>query len=474
MSETAGALRDLSVCELTKGFREGALSPMVVVEQHLARIAAIDPVLHAFQLVDAGGARAAAAASSARWQAGQPRGALDGVPLTIKDNMDIAGLPTRHGSTTSDPAPAKVDSPAVARLRAAGAIILGKTTLPEFGWKGITDSRLQGGATRNPWNTARSPGGSSGGAAAALAAGIGTLAFGNDGGGSIRIPCSFCGLYGLKPTTGRVPHHPMEGVFATLVAGGPIARRVADAAAMLSVMAQPDDRDWYALPAPAPGWLDGIAPRLAGLRIGYAPELGGVKAAPEVRESLDRAVTTLRDAGAMIEEIGPVISPLEETFGRFWIGGFANRLRMIPRERWDELDSGYRDLAEAGMSVRIEEVLTAEAARAALWRQFAELYRRYDLLLTPTTPEPAPPVETIYHGPGYSRWRAIGYVLPFNLTGQPAATIPCGLTRGGLPIGLQLVGPRYTEALLLAASLGVEQALGGWPKVASLAGMSVE
>jgi aspartyl-tRNA(Asn)/glutamyl-tRNA(Gln) amidotransferase subunit A len=199
-----------------------------------------------------------------------------------------------------------------------------------------------------------------------------------------------------------------------------------------------------------------------------------VKAAPEVRESVDRAVTTLRDAGAVVEEIGPVIAPLEETFGRFWIGGFANRLRMIPRERWDELDPGYRDLAEAGLSVRVEEVLSAEAARAGLWRQFAELYRRYDLLLTPTTPEPAPPVETVYHGPGYSRWRAVAYVLPFNLTGQPAATIPCGLTRGGLPVGLQLVGPRYTEALLLAASLGLEQALGGWPKAPPLAGMSVE
>ncbi len=452
-----------SVAHLSAAYRAGALSPEDVTERDLARIAAIDPVLHAFQHVDAAGARSAAAASAARWQAGQPLGPLDGVPLTIKDNMDMAGLPTRHGSTTTDPGAAAADAPAVARLRAAGAVILGKTTLPEFGWKGITDSRLHGDATRNPWDPARSPGGSSGGAAAALAAGVGTLAFGNDGGGSIRIPASFCGLYGLKPTAGRVPHHPMEGPFATLVAGGPIARRVSDAAAMLAVMAQPDDRDWYALPAPAPDWLADLRPRLTGLRIGYAPDLGGVTAAAEVRQRLDQVAAMLQAAGAAIEELGPVIAPLESVFGQFWIAGFAHRLRAIPRARWDEVEPGYRALAEAGLSVGVADVLQGEAARARLWQQFAGLYRQYDLLLTPTTPDPAPPVETIYHGPDYSRWRAVGYVLPFNLTGQPAATIPCGLTQAGLPIGMQLIGPRYAERLVLEASLGVEQALGGWP-----------
>ncbi len=455
MPETLPALDALAAA-----YRADPALPVTVAERELARIAALEPSLHAFQLVDRAGAMAAAEASAARWRSGQPLGALDGVPLTIKDNIDVAGLPTRHGSLTTPEGPAKADAPVAARLREAGAVILGKTTLPEWGWKGITDSRLRGAATRNPWDPTRSSGGSSGGAAAALAAGVGALAFGNDGGGSIRIPASFCGLYGLKPTTGRVPHHPMEGVHATLVAGGPIARRVRDAVAMLAVMAQPDDRDWYGLPPAASGWLAEMRSRMAGLRIAYAPRLGWVEPSPAVLAAVEDAVARFRNAGAVVTEVGSLIDPLEPVFGRFWIAGFAQRLRGIPRERWDELDPGFRALAEAGLAVTAGELLAAEVARARLARRMAVLYRDHDLLLTPTTPDPAPLAETVYHGPGYSRWRAVAYVLPFNLTGQPAATLPCALTEEGLPVGLQLVGPRYAERLVLEASLGAEALLG--------------
>jgi aspartyl-tRNA(Asn)/glutamyl-tRNA(Gln) amidotransferase subunit A len=249
----------LTISELGERYAAGTAKPSSIASLHLERIARIDPVLNAMQIVDVDGALMAAQESDARWAAGRPVGPLDGITVTIKDNVDIVGFPTRHGSLTTPDTPAAADSPVVARLREAGAVILGKTRLPEFGWKGLTDGPLQGGPTRNPWNKATSPGGSSGGAAACVAAGIGTIAFGNDGGGSIRIPANLCGLYGIKPTFGRVPHHLQEGMFATLVAGGPITRTVEDAVVTLDVMARPDDRDWFALPPTPPGWLTGLA-----------------------------------------------------------------------------------------------------------------------------------------------------------------------------------------------------------------------
>lgn len=451
----------LTIAELGDRFATGSARPSAVASLHLARIARIDPVLGAMQLVDADGALKAAEASDRRWAAGRPAGPLDGITVTIKDNVDMAGFPTRHGSTTTPDTPAKADSPVVARLREAGAVILGKTRLPEFGWKGLTDGPLQESPTRNPWDISVSPGGSSGGAAACVAAGIGTIAFGNDGGGSIRIPASFCGLYGLKPTFGRVPHHLQEGMFASLVAGGPIARTVGDAIVTLDVMARPDDRDWFALPPPPQGWLAGIAPRLEGLRIAYAPVLGGIGADDEVRAIVDAAVETLRGHGATITEVPSPIDDLRERFETYWIGAFARRMRLIPRDRWDDLDPGFRALGERGMAVSIDQLLDAEAARAALGRTFAAFHRDYDLMLTPTMPHAAPPVETVYHAPAYDRWRdGVPFTLPFNLTGQPASTAPCGLSASGLPIGLQVVGPKYAERLILEAGLAIEAALG--------------
>ena len=268
-------------------------------------------------------------------------------------------------------------------------------------------------------------------------------------------------MFGIKPSAGRVPHHPRAGLFSTLSSGGPLARSVADAAILLGVMARPDDRDFYALPAPDAGWLDGLVPRLAELRIGYAPGLGGAVPDADVENSVAAAIGRLRAAGARIEDLGPVIEPLERRFRPFWIAGMADRLRTIPRARWDELDPGYLALAEAGLAVGADAVLAGEAARIALHQTFAELHRRCDVLLTPATPHPAPPAETVYHSAGYDRWRdAVCYTLPFNLTGQPAASLPCGLTGAGLPVGLQVVGPRHADRLVLEACLGIERVLG--------------
>ncbi len=453
-------LLTLPVAALPARYRACTLSPVEVAKMHLARIEALEPRLHAFQIIDADGALAMARASAARFRAGAPLSPLDGVPVTIKDNVDVAGHPTRNGSLTTPATPAAEDSPPVARLREAGAVFLGKTTLPEFGWKGITDSRLRGAATRNPWNLDRSPGGSTGGGAAALAAGIGTLCFGNDGGGSIRIPAGFCGLFGIKPNAGRVPR-PHEGIFATVTADGPLARSVADAVPMLAIMARPDDRDWYAPPPPPDDWLADLRPRLRGLRLAYAPNLGGAEPDRQVGAAVEAAVGLLRANGAIVETAGPIIDPLKPLYEPFWLAGFAHKLRGIARDRHGDIDPGYTGIAERGMDVRIEAVLAAEEGRALLYQRFAALFRDYDLLLTPTTPHAAPPADIVYHTQGYDRWRdAIPYTLPFNLTGLPAATLPCGLTDDGLPAGLQVVGPKFAERAILEACLAIEALLG--------------
>ena len=325
----------LSAVDLLARFRARTLSPVDVTEALLGRIERVQPALNAFQLVDAEGARAAARASAARWGAGAPVGGLDGVPVTIKDNVLMKGFPTRNGSRTVDPSQAwDEDAPCVARLREAGAVILGKTTTPEFGWKALTDGPLFG-VTRSPWNLRMSPGGSSGGAAACVAAGIGPIAFGNDGGGSIRIPASYAGLYGLKPTFGRVPHHPQESPFATLVSGGPLARSVTDAALMLNELAKPDARDPYALPPDGRDYRIGLEDGVRGLRIAWSPRLGGAEPDPEVLAHVARAVERLAALGAAVEDVGPVFDPLAPLFTDYWIAGFAHRYRSIPEDKRD-------------------------------------------------------------------------------------------------------------------------------------------
>jgi aspartyl-tRNA(Asn)/glutamyl-tRNA(Gln) amidotransferase subunit A len=226
-------------------------------------------------------------------------------------------------------------------------------------------------------------------------------------------------------------------------------------------MAQPDDRDWHALPAAPADWLDDMQPRLAGLRIALSMDLGGVSPDAQVADGIAAAVDALRDAGAEITEIGPVIAKLELVFDAYWKAGFGNRLRNLPRERWDELDPGYRRLGEMGLEIGIGQLLDGEVSRARLHNDFARLFRNYDLLLTPTTPHAAPPADIAYHSQGYDRWRdGVPYTLPFNLTGHPAASIPCGLTDAGLPIGLQVVATAHAERTVLEACLAMEAVFG--------------
>ena len=446
----------LSAAELLARYRARALSPVEVTEAALARIARVQPALNPFQLVDADGALAAARASEARWRTGAPVGALDGVPVTIKDNALMKGLPTLHGSRTVDAAPSAEDSPCVARMREAGAVILGKTTLPEFGWKALTDGPLFG-VTRSPWNPALSPGGSSGGAAACVAAGIGPIAFGNDGGGSIRIPASYTGLYGLKPTFGRVPHHPQESPFATVVSGGPLARTVADAALMLNELARPDARDPYAAPPDGRDYRIGLDDGVRGLRVAWSPGLGGAVPDPAVLAQVTRAVERLAALGAVVEDAGPIFEPLAPLFTDYWIAGFAHRYRSIPEERRDLMDPRLRALATQGLEVNIERFHACAVGRARLAAQVNALFTRFDLLVTPTTPVTAPAVETQYHSPEFDRWRhGAPYTVPFNLTGHPAGSAPAGVTEAGMPAGVQVVGARFDEPRVLRAMRALE------------------
>src|SRR5213595_2733588 len=273
-------LCSLSATELLDAYRRHELSPVEVTRAVLERIEKLNPVLNAFNLVS-DRALDEAKASETRWLRGEPKGLLDGVPVSVKDILLTKGWPTLRGSKTVDAkGPWNDDAPCVARLREHGAVLLGKTTTPEFGWKGVTDSPLTG-ITRNPWNPAKTPGGSSGGAVAAVAAGMGPLAIGTDGGGSIRIPCSFTGLFGIKPSFGRVPAWPLSP-FGTVAHVGPITRSVADAALMLNVLAQPDARDWHALPYERRDWRSGLDQDITDLRIAYSPDLGYASVEREV------------------------------------------------------------------------------------------------------------------------------------------------------------------------------------------------
>ncbi|MBT7666913.1 MAG: amidase, partial [Rhodospirillaceae bacterium] len=310
----------MSAVELLAGYRSGSISPREATRAVLDRIHDKNDKINAFMIIDDEGAMAAAGESEARWAKGAPMGLLDGVPTTIKDLVLTKGWPTLKGSLTVDPAgPWEEDAPCVARLREHGAVLLGKTTTPEVGWKGLTESALSG-ITRNPWNLAKTPGGSSGGASAALAAYMGPLAVGSDGGGSIRIPASFTGVFGIKANYGRVPVYP-ESAMRTLSHVGPMTRSVRDAALMLNVLSEPDYRDHTALLYQGTDFTDGLEDGIAGLRIAYSPDLGYAKVDEEVARIVEDAVSAFTDLGANVERKDPGFANPKADFKAHWWAG---------------------------------------------------------------------------------------------------------------------------------------------------------
>ncbi len=458
MTKTDPAL--MSVTELTEQFATKALSPVEATRAALDRIDRFDGAVNAFCLVDHEAALQSAKVSEARWAKGEPLGLIDGVPTSIKDILLTKGWPTLRGSKTVDPSgPWDEDAPAVARLKEHGAVILGKTTTPEFGWKGVTDSALYG-VTRNPWNTGRTPGGSSGGAAVAAALGMGALHIGTDGGGSIRIPAAFTGIFGHKPSYGRIPAYPLSP-FGTVAHLGPMTRTVSDAAVMLNVMAEPDTRDWFSLPYDGADYRAGLLEGVRGKRIAYSATLGYAKVDPEVAAAVERAVQVFSDLGAHVEAIDPGFDDPYETFEAHWYAGAANLLRDFSDEKMAMIDPGLREVNDAGAKFSLLDYMAAVNARGALGQHMCKFHEKWDFLLTPAlavTAFAAGQETRPDYGP--KRWMAwTPFSFPFNLTQQPACSVPCGFSSEGLPIGLQIVGPMHDDTGVLRAAAAFEAAM---------------
>jgi aspartyl-tRNA(Asn)/glutamyl-tRNA(Gln) amidotransferase subunit A len=445
--------------ELIDGYRAKRLSPVEATQAALDRIAVHNETLNAFLLVDGEGALAAARESEARWAKGQSLGEVDGVPTGIKDIVLSKGWPTLRGSRTVDADQAwDEDAPCVARLREQGAVFLGKTTTPEFGWKGLTDGPLTG-ITRNPWNTDKTPGGSSGGASAALAAGMGTLHIGTDGAGSIRIPAGFTGVFGFKPTFGRVPAYPASP-FGTISHVGPMARTVRDAALMLDVLALPDSRDWFALPHEQRSWRAGLDEGVAGMRVAFSPALGYAKVDPEVAEIVATAARAFEDLGAQVEDRDPGFEDPTGSCRVHWYAGAAAALDGLPPEKKALLEEPLAEIVAKGSEIRLLDYLAAVGARTALGQHMNRFHEDFDLLLTPALAVPAFDVGLLWpegwEDVDWMRWTPFTY--PFNLTQQPACSIPCGFTADGLPVGLQIVGPKFGDDMVLRAARAYETA----------------
>ncbi|MCB1503267.1 MAG: amidase [Bauldia sp.] len=454
-------IHELTAVDLAAAYAGRSLSPVEVAAALLDRIARLDAGVNAFCLLDPETTLAQARASEARHAAGAPLSPLDGVPVAVKDILLTRGWSTRRGSRTVAPeGPWAVDAPAVARLREAGAVLIGKTTTPEFGWKGVTDSPLTG-VTRNPWNLSTTPGGSSGGSAAALAARFAPLALGTDGGGSIRMPAHFTGTFGLKPSFGRVPAYPLS-LFGTLAHIGPMARTVADAALLLAVIARPDDRDWYALPPTVQDYAVGAPDALGGKRIAFSPTLGwATRIDPEVAALVAAAAGRFADLGADVEAADPPLGDPTDTFRTLWWSGAHSVTAHLSPAEMAEVDPGLRRIAEEGAGFALDAYLAATLARADYGSRMRQFMAGYDYLLTPSVAVPAFEAGRLSpfpeDGNAWLGWTPFTY--PFNLTQQPAASINCGFTRAGLPVGLQIVGRMFDDAGVLAAAAAYEAAV---------------
>ena len=443
-------------------YKRGDTSPVDVTQAVLTRAARVNPKINAFSLLDEKSAMASAKESEIRWQAHRqsaaPVGALDGVPASIKDLILTQAWPTLRGSRTVDPHQAwDVDAPVTARLREAGAVLLGKTTTPEFGCKGETNSPATG-ITRNPWNLNKTPGGSSGGTAAAVAAGLGPIGVGTDGAGSVRIPAAFCGNFGLKPSFGRVPAYPLSP-FGSVAHLGPHTMSVQDAALMMNVMKRPDARDWTSLPYDPVDYTAGLNDGIQGLRIAYSPTLGFAhNVHPEIASAVADAVKVLESLGAHVEQIDPGFEdPLDITTGLWFLGAWTV-WNTLSAEQQSVADPDFKAEAELGAHLTALEIQHLNQRRGVLGSMMRQFMQRFDLLVTPAVAIPAFDALPAGHSPlspaSMLGWTPFSY--PFNLTQQPASTIPCGLTQDGLPMGLQFVGPMFGDALVLRASKAYE------------------
>ena len=455
-----GELNWLGAAKLIKGYRKKKFSPVEVAKACLEQMKRHDKAVNALCLVDEQQALKRAKQSEKRWTKGEPIGLLDGVPVLVKDLILVKGWPTLRGSKTIERDQAwDQDAPSTARLKEHGAVLLGLTTTPEFGWKGVTDSPLTG-ITCNPWDLSKTPGGSSGGSAAALAAGYAPLTLGTDGGGSIRIPAGFTGIFGHKPSFGRVPAWPLSP-FGTVAHVGPMTRSVEDAALMLTVISGPDSRDWHSLPSEKRDYTEALRSNLKRLRIAYSPALGFAEVDPEIAKLVEAAVKVLADLGASVEQVDPGFEDPAHAFRILWGSGARALLGRLPNEKTALLDPGLADVVKQSAAISLDDYLDAVKARGALGSHMRQFMEKYDLLVTPSLPIPAFAVGRLtpddHDGTGkWVNWTPFTY--PFNLTQQPAASVPCGFTASGLPAGLHIVGRMFDDATVLGACHAYEQA----------------
>ena len=461
------ALHDLAATELTAAYRSGALSPLEVTRAVLEHIAACEPQLHATYALDPAAALSAAAASQARWLKGAPQGALDGVPVMIKENIATKGVPLPLGTAATELIAIPHDAPPAARLREAGAVILGKTTMPDLG---LLSSGLSSfhALTRNPWDLRLNPGGSSAGAAAGVAAGYGPLHLGTDIGGSIRLPAGWCGIFGLKPSQGRVP---IGAPYPARVAG-PMTRTVADAALAMAELSHPDWRDHMSLPPQDIAWTQ-LERDVRGLKIGLLMEAGwGAPVEPEVRAAVEAAARVFEAAGAIVEPLRPFVTrAMAEGVDRFWRTRAWADIAAMPAERQALILPFIIAWARGGAGLSGEQVFHGYSQTLTMRAATVTACQPFDFVLSPVAPMPAFAAELPCPTNDPERpFEHIAYTLHYNMSEQPAASINCGYTSAGLPVGLQIAGRRFDDLGVLQMARAWEQTRPvqrAWPVLAA-------
>lgn len=455
----------LPAVELATRIRSRDLSPVEVVDAFLARIEAINPKLNAYVTLHPEASRKAAKRAEDALTRDEALGPLHGVPVSLKDLAATKGVRTTCGSkATADNVPTQ-NHPVVQRLLDAGAISLGKTNTPEFGWLAITDNDVFG-RTNNPWNVDYTPSGSSGGAAAAAAAGLSPIALGSDGGGSIRHPASFCGLFGIKTTFGLIPHEPAALGWVTLSHDGPLTRTVADAALALDVMTGYHPLDQSSAPLPPQNFLANLKRDPKGMRVAWTPDFGAVEVDPEVREAFEKTLAVFKEMGCILEQATPDMTDARDIFK--WImfsEAVGGHMQFFREDGSTDLGDEYAKFLRRRMDIKVRDYMDATHRRRELYMRTQKFFDKYDALLTPTMAIPPfkhPATMDDYPSTvngvevGSTGWHP--FTFPFNLTGQPAATVPCGFSKAGLPIGLQIVAPRFDDLRVMQIAAAYERA----------------
>lgn len=451
--------------DLVKMIREKKLSPVEIVDAFLERIDEVNLRLNAYVTLLPDEARNQAQAAEAGVMKGEALGPLHGLPISIKDLAWTKGVRTTSGSKVYENRVPDRDAPSVERLLGAGAINLGKTNTPEFGWLAITDNLIFG-KTNNPWNLEYTPSGSSGGAGAATAAGLAPISLGSDGGGSIRHPSSFCGIFGMKPTLGMIPRGPGDDGWPTLSTPGPMTRTVADAALAMDVLCGFDARDLYSAPLPPQQFLRNLHQDLKGLRVAWSTDLGYAEVDPEVRAAFEGSVSAFEELGCQVKQGHPDLRKAREIFkGLSFVEMVGNDLQHIRPDGTSLMNPDLTRFVLKRKDILARDYMAAHAERKALYAGVHEFFKDVDVLLTPTMaippfkhPRDMSEYPHTVNGVEVSPTGWHPFTFPFNITGQPAATVPCGFSRAGLPIGLQIIGRRFEDLLVMQAAAGFESA----------------